>query len=116
MAGFSTEGNIVSAVSADSQENVAFFRKLGTAPETGGEWYSFWKDSGTPGAGSNPAGGSGTPGAGGTAYDLDPGGLWVWDDVEGSGKQRYLTEFSAWSDGLRTTYMLFDRLVGVGNI
>jgi len=108
----------IQAASALGQVNSASFFKDGTTPEATGYLYSFWKDVGAPGAGTNPAAGSGTPGAGGTAYDLDAGGLWSWADVENSGKERYLTSAHFMlgdGSGIGTIY-LYDRLVGVSGL
>lgn len=109
MAGFTSVDQYVEAVASLGQGDFSSFFKIGTAPDGTATFYSFWKDPGGPGAGTNPAG---TPG---TAYDLDAGGLWAWADVEGGGAERYLGELELMASQPCTLF-IYDRLVGVGGL
>jgi hypothetical protein len=106
--GFTSRDDIINELTVNGKKDEYHFYKAGTAPEAAGVWHSFWKGTGSPGAGANAAA---TPG---TVYDSDPttpvaGSMYFPDR---STDQRYLLSFGAVATQ-NCTLMLYDRLVGV---
>jgi hypothetical protein len=100
-----TQGTTVVATS------VAFVYKTGTAPEAAGQFYSFSKDGGAPGAWS-----PGTPGLSGRATDgtlaADAGCIFIPNAAPGNAK--YLAGFGATSTVATTAFVWDYMLVNTG--
>jgi len=106
--GFTSRDDIINELTVNGKKDEYHFYKAGSAPEAAGVWHSFWKATGSPGAGANAAA---TPG---TVYDSDPttpvaGSMYFPDR---STDQRYLLSFGAVATQ-NCTLLLYDRLVGV---
>jgi hypothetical protein len=108
MAGFASRDDLISELSVAGKREEWSFYKAGSAPEAAGVWHSFWKATGVPGAGSNPAA---TPG---TVYTSDAttpvaGSMWMPDRDPDF---KHLLSFGAVASQ-NCTLMLYDRLAAV---
>lgn len=112
MAGFASYDDLINEMTVNGKSRTWRFSKLGTGPEQAGQMHTFWKASGMPGAGSNPAS---TPGV---AYDSDDGspvaGSMYFADATG-GDTKHLISISATAT-VGCTLLLIDRLTGVGSV
>jgi hypothetical protein len=108
MPGFTSRDDIITEVTTNGKQDLYHFSKAGSAPEAAGVWHTFWKATGSPGAGANPAT---TPG---TVYTSDPttpvaGSMYFPDR---STDLRFLLSFGAVATQ-NCTLMLYDRLAAV---